>query len=247
MAGVVACALVLFVVIKKYRWNRMMDDQTKIANLYGPAFVNQRSYSMEEPYRPAGMAFGSAPMSFGQRMDQIWGGLGAVSFWRRDRRAANRSQSQRLENQDDDGSMPRLEVGPITDQDIFLDAVHRARSRAGRLSPVFAPLPTSPRSSPRSPPRPSHLTTAAALGGGGSGPLHDGGVHYMGVEDGGIHGRTYSDGFERSMQEIDVQMVSIPKGRLYVVNPSDELLVDHHGRDEDRNQHHGQHAGHAGS
>jgi len=215
-----------------------MDNQAKMASLYGPGFVNQRSYSMEEPYRSTGRAFGSTPMSFGQKMDQIWGGLGAVSFWRRDRRAASRSQSQRLEEQDDDGGMRGLEVGPITDQDIFLDAVHRARSRAGGLSPVFAPLSVSPRS-PRSP----NLTAVALT----DSPMHSG-VEYIQV-DGGIHGRTYSDGFERTMQEIDVQMVSIPKGRLYVVNPSDEVLGtgdQYDNDDEDRDQSRGQHAGRAG-
>ncbi|KAK3817230.1 MAG: hypothetical protein J3Q66DRAFT_440021 [Benniella sp.] len=240
VAGVVAFSLVLFTVIKRHRRNQMMDNQAKMASLYGPGFVNQRSYSMEEPYRPTGMAFGSTPMSFGQKMDQIWGGLGAVSFWRRDRRAASRSQSQRLEEQDDDGGMRGLEVGPITDQDIFLDAVHRARSRAGGLSPVFAPLSASPRS-PRSP----NLTAVALT----DSPIHSGVVEYIQVDGGVVHGRTYSDGFERTMQEIDVQMVSVPKGRLYVVNPSDEVLGtgdQDDNDDEDRDQSRGQHAGRAG-
>lgn len=49
------------------------------------------------------------------------------------------------------------------------------------------------------------------------------------------HGRAYSDGFENAMQEMDIQMLAVPRGRLYVVNPSDETLAqEDYGRDPNR-------------
>ncbi|KAF8934502.1 hypothetical protein BGZ58_005661 [Dissophora ornata] len=221
IVGVVALTAILFVTVRRHRQHQITSNKAKMAAYYGPDFSNQRGYRLEEAYRPTGMAFDGPPTSFGQRMEQLWGSLGAAAFWRGDRRAANRSQSQRLEDQEDEESMRGLRTAPITDQDIFLDAVHRARSRVGRFSPVFAPLqqpirPGSP-SSPRSP----KLVSA-----GISSPLRSGEEEYLEVED-ATHGRSYSDGFENTMLEMDVQMVAVPRGRLYVVNPSDEALAGH--------------------
>ncbi|KAF9209061.1 hypothetical protein BGZ49_006470 [Haplosporangium sp. Z 27] len=216
--GAVTLTAVLFIAIKRHKQHRLSEQQAKIANFY-PDIPPQRRYRMEEAYAPTGMAFGSSPTSFGQRMEQLWDNIG---LWRGDRRAANRSQSHRLEDQGDDES-----IQPITDQDIFLDAVHRARSRVGRLSPVFAPLqqPIRP-SSPSSPLSPRSPTLVSA---GINNPnRQSGSTLYEVDEDAGVHIRSYSDGFENSMQEMDVQMVAVPKGRLYVVNPSDEAFAQEH-------------------
>ncbi|KAG0001505.1 Kelch domain-containing protein 2 [Entomortierella chlamydospora] len=223
--GIVTLTAIAVIVVKRHRRRQIIDQQAKFSNLYQSDYANQRQYRLEEAYAPTGMAFDSAPASFGQRMEQLWGNMGAVAFWRGDRRAANRSQSHRLEDQEEDEGMRGLHVGPITDQDIFLDAVHRARSRVGRLSPVFVPLqqpirpssPTSPQS-PRSP-----ILVSAGIGG----PQRYSGVtEYEEIDEStGEHVRSYSDGFENSMQEMDVQMVAVPKGRLYVVNPSDETIT----------------------
>jgi hypothetical protein len=40
------------------------------------------------------------------------------------------------------------------------------------------------------------------------------------------------------MQEMDIQMLAVPRGRLYVVNPSDETLAQE-DYDRDQNQGHG--------
>ncbi|KAG0300170.1 hypothetical protein BGZ98_009404 [Dissophora globulifera] len=225
IAGIVALTAILFVVVRRRRQHQIAANRAKTASYYRSDFAPQPVYRGEEAYQPTGMAFETSPSSFGQRMDQIWDSLGVVAFWRGDRRAANRSQSRRLEDQDDEDGARGLHMSPITDQDIFLDAVHRARSRVGRQSPAFAPLqqpirPGSP-SSPRSP----------RVASGAGSPL-------VGVEgeyeevDTSAHGRSYSDGFENSMQEMDVQMVAVPRGRLYVVNPSDEALnIQEHRRD----------------
>ncbi|KAG0021586.1 Kelch domain-containing protein 2 [Entomortierella chlamydospora] len=199
--GIVTLTAIAVIVVKRHRRRQIIDQQAKFSNLYQSDYANQRQYRLEEAYAPTGMAFDSAPASFGQRMEQLWGNMGAVAFWRGDRRAANRSQSHRLEDQEEDEGMRGLHVGPITDQDIFLDAVHRARSR-----------------SPRSP-----ILVSAGIGG----PQRYSGVtEYEEIDEStGEHVRSYSDGFENSMQEMDVQMVAVPKGRLYVVNPSDETIT----------------------
>ncbi|KAF9114681.1 hypothetical protein BGX27_010167 [Mortierella sp. AM989] len=230
--GVVTLTAILFIALKRHRRHKTLNEQAKFTSMYGPDFSNQRRYRLEEAYAPTGMTFDSAPVSFGQRMEQLWGNMGAVAFWRGDRRAANRSQSHRLESQEEDEGMRGMRVGPITDQDIFLDAVHRARSRVGRLSPVFVPLQQPIRSSsPSSPqsPRSPKLPPAGV----GTPLRYSGATEYEGLVDetSGIHGRSYSDGFENSMQEMDVQMVAVPKGRLYVVNPSDETLTQEHDLD----------------
>ncbi|KAF9401116.1 Kelch domain-containing protein 2 [Mortierella sp. AD011] len=225
--GIVTLTAIAVIVVRRHRRRQIADQQAKFSGLYQSNYANQRQYRLEEAYAPTGMAFDSAPASFGQRMEQLWGNMGAVAFWRGDRRAGSRSQSRRLEDQEEEEGMRGLQVGPITDQDIFLDAVHRARSRVGRLSPVFVPLqqpirpssPTSPQS-PRSP-----ILVSAGIGG----PQRYSGVtEYQEIDENTEeHVRSYSDGFENSMQEMDVQMVAVPKGRLFVVNPSDETIAQH--------------------
>ncbi|KAI1316018.1 hypothetical protein EDD11_010543 [Mortierella claussenii] len=282
IVGALAFAAIVFVALRQRKRHHLINQQAKMASYYGADFSNQHyhlqrggagemggGYQLQEAYyQSPGMAFDSTPMSFGQRMDRFWSGLGAVAFWRNSgqgRRAANRSQSRRLEDQEDDDreSMRSLRLGPITDQDIFLDAVHRARSRVGRSSPVFTPLQQpiglgSPivggigSGEPQSPRSPKMIS-----GGIGS-PLRQSGTFESESGEGSVttrgsstvHERSYSDGFENSMLEMDVQMVAVPRGRLYVVNPSDEILgvVAEPGRsdldltqssDQRHTQHHG--------
>ncbi|KAF9435992.1 hypothetical protein BGZ76_005077 [Entomortierella beljakovae] len=228
--GIAIVTALLVIFVRRRRYKQRMDHQAKFASLYGPEFTNQRRYQLEEAYAPTGMAFDSAPSSFGQRMEQLWNNMGVATLWRGDRRSANRSQSHRLQDQDD-GGMRGLEVGPITDQDIFLDAVHRARSRVGRLSPVFVPLQQPIRSSSPTTPQ-SPLSPKLPFAGAGNSNRQSMATtvttttEYESIDDSsGVHYRSYSDGFENSMQDMDVQMVAIPKGRLYVVNPSDETLI----------------------
>ncbi|KAG9068827.1 hypothetical protein KI688_011113 [Linnemannia hyalina] len=241
-----ALAAVLVVAVRRHRRHKIQNSQHKATALYASDYSYTRNSHLEEDaYRPTGMAFNSAPLSFGQRVGQA---LGGIAFWRRsgDRRgrSANASYSQRLGDRDeDDGGMRGLQTGPYpSDQEIFMDAVHRARSRAGHLSPLFTPLQQpisqSPPISPRSPRSSAGFSYANVGVGGsaGSGP----GVHYSGPgvtltdvhipilnRDGEEvpHGRAYSDGFENAMQEMDIQMLAVPRGRLYVVNPSDETLT----------------------
>ncbi|KAF9952575.1 Serine/threonine-protein phosphatase bsl1 [Mortierella alpina] len=233
VAGVFAIAALVFVLVRRHRRHHQLRGyQAKMASYYGRDFSNQQNIWQEDAYRPTGMAFESAPTSFGQRVEQFWGdGMAAMAFWRTDRRAANRSQSHRIRERDDDASSMRglQEGGPISDQDIFMDAVHRARSRIGRLSPIFSPLqqPLATPGSPSSPRSPRHS------GSGFGSPGRAGGDAGVGVyvpciaeEDENVpHGRAYSDGFENAMLEMDVQMLAVPRGRLYVVNPSDETLT----------------------
>ncbi|KAF9165313.1 hypothetical protein DFQ26_000305 [Actinomortierella ambigua] len=226
--------------------------------------------------------------------------------WRRNKK--DRSHVFRILDRDPDGSLrPRgpgrpptgMSLDPmddpvLTDQELFLDAVKRARSRGAMDAPVFAPLqpplsPTSPTkvvsfqfppiterdsmhgpveyygpaataeaavaagcmgspraaspaaaspsSSNNSNSRQNNRMSAGAgslasssgdpfgegvensyAGVGGAGPYHDLSEPY----DNQVHGRTYSDGFENAMALMDVQMVSVPRGRLFVVNPSEE-------------------------
>ncbi|KAF9187417.1 hypothetical protein BGZ51_006249, partial [Haplosporangium sp. Z 767] len=230
IVGAIVIAVLIFVFVRRRRQQQMIRRRSQMASYYGRDFSNQASMEQGDAYRPRGMAFDSEPVSFGQKMEQFWGGMGAAAFWRKDRRAENRSQSQRLRDQEEDEA--NRGVPMPTDQEIFLDAVHRVRSRVGRLSPNFTPLqqpitPTSP-TSPRS--------SAAGFGS----PLRGGEVGEIGVLGEGVHvpymeqqeaphGRAYSDGFENAMLEMDIQMVGVPRGRLYVVNPSDENV------DQDQN------------
>ncbi|KAG0196359.1 hypothetical protein BGX28_010258, partial [Mortierella sp. GBA30] len=251
IVGFVAVAALVLVVIRRHRRKQFASYQSKTADYYGRDFLNQRDVwqqgNTEEDaaYLPRGMAF-TAPVSFGQRMEQLWGdGMTAMAFWRdknknNNRRAANRSQSHRMRERDDDeSSMRGLQEGPMpSDQEIFMDAVHRARSRIGRLSPIFTPLqqPINTPGSPTSPRSPRHSVGSTGFGGAtrGSGTGSDGrssGIYVPSIpeEDEGDYGRAYSDGFENAMQEMDVQMLAVPRGRLYVVNPSDEALAQEQG------------------
>lgn len=244
LIGAAALAAVLFVALRRHRRHKIQNSQHKATALYASDYSYARNPHLDDAYQPTGMAFDSAPLSLGQRVEQA---LGGIAFWRgkggRGRRSANVSYSQRLGDRDeDDGGMKGLETGPYpSDQEIFLDAVHRARSRAGHLSPLFTPLQQplsqSPPVSPRSPR--SNAGFAYAGVGVGGGPDSGPGVRYSGpgvtLTDVNIprlnrdgeempHGRAYSDGFENAMQEMDIQMLAVPRGRLYVVNPSDETL-----------------------
>ncbi|KAG0069802.1 hypothetical protein BGZ89_002123 [Linnemannia elongata] len=258
LIGAAALAAVLFVALRRHRRHKIQNTQHKATALYASDYSYARNPHLDDAYQPTGMAFDSAPLSFGQRVEQA---LGGIAFWRgkggRGRRSANVSYSQRLGDRDeDDGGMKGLETGPYpSDQEIFLDAVHRARSRAGHLSPLFTPLQQplsqSPPVSPRSPR--SNAGFAYAGVGVGGGPDSGPGVRYSGpgvtLTDVNIprlnrdgeempHGRAYSDGFENAMQEMDIQMLAVPRGRLYVVNPSDETLSQDF--DHDPNQGPGQ-------
>ncbi|KAF9300348.1 hypothetical protein BGZ91_009838, partial [Linnemannia elongata] len=158
LIGAAALAAVLFVALRRHRRHKIQNTQHKATALYASDYSYARNPHLDDAYQPTGMAFDSAPLSFGQRVEQA---LGGIAFWRgkggRGRRSANVSYSQRLGDRDeDDGGMKGLETGPYpSDQEIFLDAVHRARSRAGHLSPLFTPLQQplsqSPPVSPRSP------------------------------------------------------------------------------------------------
>ncbi|KAF9976278.1 Kelch domain-containing protein 2 [Actinomortierella ambigua] len=213
--------------------------------------------------------------------------------WRRNRK--DRSHVFRILDRDPDGSLrPRgpgapstaMDFDPMnnlvpTDQELFLDAVKRARSRGGMDAPVFAPLqpplsPTSPnkpmsfqfpptterddahgpveyhgpgeyRGSPTASSTSNNRMSVGAgslagsdgaygegsgssyAGVGGAGPYHDPSEPYQSQ----VHGRTYSDGFENSMAIMDVQMVSVPRGRLFVVNPSEEEIEPVMDREEE--------------
>ncbi|KAF9577770.1 hypothetical protein BGW38_006796 [Lunasporangiospora selenospora] len=219
VGAVALAALVVILVRRRRRYNhkRWIERQRQLsAALYG--------LESDEPHMNRGAAFMSrgsrivepAPSSFGQRVDQLRDSLSGIAFWKRDRRAVNRSQSHRLPDRDDDLEGRRdYDTDPPypTDQEIFMDAVHRARSRTGVLSPNFSPLqlPLGEARSPR--------ISVTSIGGSSSG-----GMTRIGEEEEEPHGRAYSDGFENVMLEMDVQMVSVPRGRLYVVNPSDEAL-----------------------
>ncbi|KAG0296700.1 acyl-CoA-binding domain-containing protein 4 [Linnemannia gamsii] len=251
LIGAAALAVVLVVAVRRHRRHRIQNTQQKATALYASDYSYSRNPHLEDAYQPTGMAFESAPLSFGQRMEQAWGG---IAFWRKSggrRRSANVSYSQRLADlEDDEGGMRGLQTGPYpSDQEIFLDAVHRARSRAGHLSPLFSPLQQpisqSPPASPRSP-RLSSAGLGHSAGIGGTPGVHYS-AHRVTLTDAHVprldrdgeempHGRAYSDGFENAMQEMDIQMLAVPRGRLYVVNPSDETLAQD-GRDQ--NQSHG--------
>ncbi|GJJ68895.1 hypothetical protein EMPS_01241 [Entomortierella parvispora] len=264
--GAAAIAVVAVFALRRYRRNQQtMQQAAKVVGFYGPSTgVYSVGYdrrgsdltnrSQNDPYRPTGMAFvtpgSSRPPSLTERMEQLWTGivnasggfLGAV----RSKNVQDRSQSQRLRDVDDEddesdrSSWRGLHSGAaISDQDIFLDAVHRARSRTGVLSPVFAPLQqplTSSSPPPLSPRSPRMVSSNLSYGGmdAGSGtsasatsstqfkPIEE----EYNVEEGTPHGRAYSDGFENAMLEMDVQMLAVPRGRLFVVNPSNESLAD---------------------
>ncbi|KAF9573630.1 hypothetical protein EC968_008267 [Mortierella alpina] len=231
VVGIFAIAALALVLVRRHRRHQFQGYQAKMASYYGRDFSNQRNIWQEDAYRPAGRAFEPAPTSFGQRVEQFWGdGVAAMAFWRADRRAANRSQSHRIRERDDDASSMRglQDGGPISDQDIFMDAVHRARSRIGRLSPIFSPLqqPLATSGSPSSPRSPRHSGSGFGSPGRTAGDAGVGVyVPCIAEEDEDVpHGRAYSDGFENAMLEMDVQMLAVPRGRLYVVNPSDETL-----------------------
>ncbi|KAG0251298.1 hypothetical protein BG011_007719 [Mortierella polycephala] len=237
IVGAVAIAVLIFVFVRRHHQQQMIRRRAQMVSYYGSDFSNQASMEQGDAYRHRGMAFDSEPVSFGQKMEQFWGGMGAAAFWRRDRRAENRSQSHRLRDQEEDEASKGISMP--TDQEIFLDAVHRVRSRAGRLSPMFSPLqqpiaPTSPTS-----PRLSAAGFGSPLRGerevgeiGELGELGEG-VHVPCMEQQEVpHGRAYSDGFENAMLEMDIQMVGVPRGRLYVVNPSDENVDRNQGPEE---------------
>lgn len=253
LIGAAALATVLVVAVRRHRRHQIQSTQYKATALYASDYSYTRNSHLEDAYRPTGMAFDSVPLSFGQRMEQAWGG---IAFWRKGggrRRSANVSYSQRLgDREEGEGGMRGLQTGPYpSDQEIFLDAVHRARSRAGHLSPLFTPLQQPISQSPPASPLSPRLSSAGfgyAAGVGGT-P----GVHYSGpgvtLTDANVprlnrdgeeipHGRAYSDGFENAMQEMDIQMLAVPRGRLYVVNPSDETLAQE-DYDRDQNQGHG--------
>ncbi|KAF9154828.1 acyl-CoA-binding domain-containing protein 4 [Linnemannia schmuckeri] len=258
LVGSAALAVVLVVAMRRRRRQQIQNTQHKATALYASDYSYARNPHLEDAYRPTGMAFDSAPLSFGQRVKQAWSGIGFRHGSGSSRRAANVSYSQRLGDRDeDDGGMRGLQTLPYpSDQEIFLDAVHRARSRAGHLSPLFTPLQQpisqSPPTSPRSPRSSAGFGNTGVGAGPGSGP----GVHYSGpgvtLTDARVprlnrdgeeapHGRAYSDGFENAMQEMDIQMLAVPRGRLYVVNPSDESL----GQDHDHDSNQGQDQGHS--
>ncbi|KAF9105515.1 hypothetical protein BGX29_012091 [Mortierella sp. GBA35] len=249
LVGAIAAAALLVIVLRRRRKYQTQNHQHKATALYASDYSYTRNPHLEEAYQPTGMAFDSEPLSFGQRMEQAWGG---IAFWRgsnSNRRAANVSYSQRLADREEDEGMKGLQTGPYpSDQEIFLDAVHRARSRIGRPSPLFSPLQQPISQSPPTSPRSPRLSSAgfgyAGVGvGGGQGYPPGAEVHVprMGQEGEDVpHGRAYSDGFENAMQEMDIQMLAVPRGRLYVVNPSDETLTldqdydQGQGLDEDR-------------
>ena len=265
--GAMAIAVVAVFALRRHKRNQQaMQQAAKVVGFYGPSTgVHSVGYSrrdsdstgrsQQDAYGPTGMAFvtpgSSRPPSLTERMEQLWTGivnasggfLGAV----RSKNGQDRAQSQRLRDVDDEddendrSSWRGLHSGAaISDQDIFLDAVHRARSRTGVLSPVFAPLqqPLTPSSPPLSPRSPRMVSSSLSYGGtdtstGASGsalssvqfkPIE--GQEEYNVEEGTPHGRAYSDGFENAMLEMDVQMLAVPRGRLFVVNPSNESLAD---------------------
>ncbi|KAF9925559.1 hypothetical protein FBU30_004672 [Linnemannia zychae] len=226
LAGAVALAALLFIAVRRRRLQLKRQNQYKATALYASDYSYARNSHLEEAYRPTGMAFEPVPQSFGQRMEQV---LGGIAFWRRDgkgRRAANASYSRRLSDREEDEGMGGLQtVTYPTDQEIFLDAVHRARSRAGHLSPLFTPLqqPLS-QSPPGSPRSPRFSSTGLGHAGPGVSGAHLGEVHVPNMGQEVPHGRAYSDGFENAMLEMEIQMVAVPRGRLYVVNPSEEAL-----------------------
>ncbi|KAF9132096.1 Acyl-CoA-binding domain-containing protein 5 [Mortierella sp. 14UC] len=239
IVGAAALGTLLVVAVRRQRQQQNRKNQHKATALYASDYSYTSNPHLEEAYQPRGMAFDSAPLSFGQRMEQVWNG---VAFWRGSgsRRAANASYSQRLGDREEDEGMRGLQTGPYpSDQEIFLDAVHRARSRAGHLSPLFTPLQQpisqSPPASPRSP-----RLSSAGLGYVPPPPglRHSPDVHVpsMAQHEGeeAPHSRAYSDGFENAMQEMDIQMLAVPRGRLYVVNPSDETLAQEQDQSPDR-------------
>ncbi|KAF9987792.1 hypothetical protein BGZ75_010418 [Mortierella antarctica] len=120
-------------------------------------------------------------------------------------------------------------VGPIIGGVVGVFAI-------AALALVLQPLATP--GSPSSPRSPRHS------GSGFGSPGRAGGDAEVGVyvpciaeeEEDVPHGRAYSDGFENAMLEMDVQMLAVPRGRLYVVNPSDETLTPQQGQSQTEQQ-----------
>ncbi|KAF9297826.1 hypothetical protein BGZ74_009624 [Mortierella antarctica] len=227
IVGVLALSAILFFVVRRHRKHQLMLQKPRDAIFYRHG--SHGNSSLEAAYRPAGMAFEAAPLSFGQKMKQMWTGMDSFAFWK-ENRASSRSRSQRLNDQElDDESRQGLHTGAVpSDQEIFLAAVHRARSRTGIMPPNFVPLqqpiapssPTSPRS-PRLPkfPVPAGFGGTSSFSGSEPSTIKE-------VDEEGDHSRAYSDGFENAMLEMDIQMLAVPRGRLFVVNPSDDAVAD---------------------
>ncbi|KAG0014408.1 hypothetical protein BGZ81_000473 [Podila clonocystis] len=227
IVGVLALSVILFFVVRRHRKQRLMFQKPRDAIFYRHG--GHGNPRLEAAYQPAGMTFEAPPLSFGQKMKQIWTGMDSFVFWK-ENRVSSRSRSQRLNDQElDDESRQGLHTGTApSDQEIFLAAVHRARSRTGIMPPNFVPLqqpitpssPTSPRS-PRLPKFPSPVGFGGTSSYSGSEPNT-----IMEVDEEGDHSRAYSDGFENAMLEMDIQMLAVPRGRLFVVNPSDDAVAD---------------------
>ncbi|KAI9239275.1 hypothetical protein MVEG_10235 [Podila verticillata NRRL 6337] len=227
IVGVLALSGILFFAVRRHRKHQLMLQKPRDANFY-----RHSGYSdprLEAAYRPTGMAFEGPPLSLGQRIKQLWAGMDSFAFWK-ENRVSSRSRSQRLNDQEvDDESQQGLHSGAVpSDQELFLAAVHRARSRTGIMPPNFVPLqqpitpgsPTSPRS-PRLPKFPAPAGFGGTSSYSGSEPNT-----IMEVDEEGDHGRAYSDGFENAMLEMDIQMLAVPRGRLFVVNPSDDVVAN---------------------
>ncbi|KAG0232396.1 hypothetical protein BGW42_008187 [Actinomortierella wolfii] len=247
--------------------------------------------SFQERVRQRFSAATTAVSGFWSQRIARGGGKGQGWGWKKNKK--DRSHVFRILDRDADGSLrprgpgtpstafhtgtdPMNETIP-TDQELFLDAVKRARSRGAVDAPVFAPLqpplsPTSPNKAVhfQFPPNNEHgddgqgpveyygpgysgssnashrlsagagsLASSSAYGSdqsharvGGAGPYTD----PLDPQYNQLHGRTYSDGFENSMAIMDVQMVSVPRGRLFVVNPSEEDLEQGDTESNDRRE-----------
>lgn len=227
IVGVLSLSAILFFAVRRHRKRQIMLQRPRDTNFY-----RHNGYGdprLETAYQPTGMAFEGPPLSLGQWMKQLWTGMDSFAFWK-ENRVSSRSRSQRLNDQEpDDESQQGLHSGAVpSDQEIFLAAVHRARSRTGIMPPNFVPLqqpitpssPTSPRS-PRLPKFPAPAGFGGTSSYSGSEPST-----IVEVDEEGDHGRAYSDGFENAMLEMDIQMLAVPRGRLFVVNPSNDVVAD---------------------
>ncbi|KAG0347948.1 hypothetical protein BG004_006511 [Podila humilis] len=228
--GSFALLALIALTIHRYRKHRSMSHKSRNQMFLRHGSHNDQRY--EAAYKSTGMAFEQDPTSLRQRLAQVW--WGALTFWRKDRKT-RRSTSQRLDGDDDDediGHGLRGDAAP-SDQELFLAAVHRARSRTGIMPPNFVPLqqpmlsilPSLP-TSPRSPQMPQFPTPAGFGGSGGGMNGHSNEVTAPDIEE-GDHERAYSDGFENAMMEMDIQMLAVPRGRLFVVNPSEDTQGEH--------------------
>ncbi|KAF9430320.1 Kelch domain-containing protein 2 [Podila epigama] len=203
--GVLALSVLLVYAVRRHRKKRMVFYKPQDSIFYlQDQYHDSR---IEDAYRPTGMAFKSNPLSFRQRVSQFWSGMGSASFWK-----GNKSQRLHDQELEEEQSQDMYAAPMQSDQEIFLAAVHRARSRTGIMPPNFMPLQQPIVSSPPVSPRMPAFPAPAGLDPETSG---------LGQEEGdGDHGRAYSDGFENAMRDMDIQMLAVPRGRLFVVNPS---------------------------